>query len=173
MPLKVEAKQALVAEVNAVAVSAQSAVAAEYRGLTVAELTKLRVAARKADVYVKVVKNTLARRAVQGTEFECLREKLKGPLVLAFSRGDPGAAARVIKSFAKEHEKLVTVAVALGGALYSPKDIDRVAALPTLEQARAKVLGTLVAPAAQLVRLLAEPGARLARTLKARSEQAA
>jgi large subunit ribosomal protein L10 len=173
MPLKVEAKQALVAEVNSVAVAAQSAVAAEYRGLTVAELTKLRVAARKADVYVKVVKNTLARRAVQGTEFECLREKLKGPLVLAFSRGDPGAAARVIKSFAKEHEKLVTVAVALGGALYSPKDIDRVAALPTLEQARAKVLGTLVAPAAQLVRLLAEPGARLARTLKARSEQAA
>jgi large subunit ribosomal protein L10 len=173
MPLKVEAKQALVAEVNSVAVSAQSAVAAEYRGLTVAELTKLRVAARKADVYVKVVKNTLARRAVQGTEFECLREKLKVPLVLAFSRGDPGAAARVIKSFAKEHEKLVTVAVALGGALYSPKDIDRVAALPTLEQARAKVLGTLVAPAAQLVRLLAEPGARLARTLKARSEQAA
>jgi large subunit ribosomal protein L10 len=79
----------------------------------------------------------------------------------------------VIKSFAKEHEKLVTVAVALGGALYSPKDIDRVAALPTLEQARAKLLGTLVAPVAQLVRLLAEPGARLARTLKARSEQAA
>lgn len=173
MPLKVEAKQALVAEVNAVAVSAQSAVAAEYRGLTVAELTKLRVAARRADVYVKVVKNTLARRAVQGTEFECLGEKLKGPLVLAFSRHDPGAAARVIKSFAKEHEKLVTVAVALGGALYSPKDIDRVAALPTLEQARAKLLGTLVAPVAQLVRVLAEPGAMLARTLKARGEQAA
>ena len=173
MPLKVEAKQALVAEVNAVAASAQSAVAAEYRGLTVAELTKLRVAARKADVYVKVVKNTLARRAVQGTEFECLREKLKGPLVLAFSRRDPGAAARVIKSFAKEHEKLITVAVALGGALYSPRDIDRVASLPTLEQARAKLLGTLIAPAAQLVRVLAEPGAMLARTLKARGEKAA
>jgi large subunit ribosomal protein L10 len=173
MPLNVEAKQALVAEVNAVAASAQSAVAAEYRGLTVAELTQLRVAARKADVYVKVVKNTLARRAVQGTEFECLRDSLKGPLVLAFSRRDPGAAARVIKSFAKEHDKLVTVAVALGGALYGPRDIDRVAALPTLEQARAKLLGIFTAPIGQLVRVLAEPGAMLARTLKARGEQTA
>jgi large subunit ribosomal protein L10 len=124
-------------------------------------------------VYVKVVKNTLARRAVQGTEFECMRESLKGPLVLAFSRRDPGAAARVIKSFAKEHEKLVTVAVALGGTLYGPRDIDRVAALPTLEQARAQLLGILTAPIGQLVRVLAEPGAMLARTLKARGEQAA
>jgi large subunit ribosomal protein L10 len=173
MPLNIEAKKALVAEVNSVAASAQSAVAAQYRGLTVAELTQLRVAARKADVYLKVVKNTLAKRAVQGTEFECMRESFKGPLVLAFSRRDPGAAARVIKSFAKEHDKLVTVALALGGALYAPRDIDRVASLPTLDEARAKLLGTLQAPLAQLVRVLAEPGAMLARTLKARGEQAA
>ncbi|HEY5566798.1 MAG TPA: 50S ribosomal protein L10 [Gammaproteobacteria bacterium] len=173
MPLNIEAKKALVDEVNTVAASAQAAVAAEYRGLTVAEMTALRVAARKADVYVKVVKNTLAKRAVQGTDFECMRESFKGPLVLAFSRRDPGAAARVIKSFAKDHDKLVTVALALGGELYGAKDIDRVASLPTLDQARAKLLGTLQAPLGQLVRVLAEPAAMLARTLKARSEQAA
>jgi large subunit ribosomal protein L10 len=136
-------------------------------------MTALRVAARKADVYVKVVKNTLAKRAVQGTDFECMRESFKGPLVLAFSRRDPGAAARVIRSFAKDHDKLVTVALALGGELYGAGDIDRVASLPTLDQARAKLLGTLQAPMGQLVRVLAEPAAMLARTLKARSEQAA
>jgi large subunit ribosomal protein L10 len=173
MPLNIEAKKALVDEVNTVAASAQSAVAAEYRGLTVAEMTALRVVARKADVYVKVVKNTLAKRAVQGTDFECMRESFKGPLVLAFSRREPGAAARVIRSFAKDHDKLVTVALALGGELYGAGDIDRVASLPTLDQARAKLLGTLQAPIGQLVRVLAEPAAMLARTLKARSEQAA
>jgi len=173
MPLNIEAKKALVAEVASVAAAAHSAVAAEYRGLTVAEMTALRAAARKADVYLKVVKNTLAQRAVQGTEFECLRESLKGPLVLAFSRQDPGAAARVVKSFAKDHDKLVAVAVALAGQLYAARDLDRVASLPTLDEARAQLLGTLQAPLAQLVRTLAEPGAMLARTLKARGEQAA
>ena len=108
MALNMEAKQALVTEVNSVAATAQSAVAAEYSGLTVAEMTELRVQARKSGVFVKVVKNTLARRALAGTEFECMRERLKGPLVLAFSREDPGAAARVIKGFAKDHDKLVT-----------------------------------------------------------------
>ena len=173
MPLNIEAKKALVAEVNSVAASAESAVAAEYRGLTVAEMTELRVAARKADVYVKVVKNTLARRAVEGTDFQCMQEVFRGPLVLAFSRGDPGAAARIVKTFAKDHDKLVAVAVALGGELYEASDLDRVAALPTLDEARSMLLGTLQAPISQLVRTLAEPGAMLARTLKARSEQAA
>ena len=129
MPLSIEAKKAMVEEVSAVAASAQSAVAAEYRGLSVAEMTELRVAARNADVYLKVVKNTLARRAIAGTEFECMQESLKGPLVLAFAREDPGAAARVIKGFAKDHEKLVAVAVAIGGTLYGAADIDRVASL--------------------------------------------
>jgi len=173
MPLSIEAKKAMVEEVSAVAASAQSAVAAEYRGLSVGEMTELRVAARNADVYLKVVKNTLARRAIAGTEFECMQESLKGPLVLAFSREDPGAAARVIKGFAKDHEKLVAVVVAIGGALYGASDIDRVASLPTLDEARAKLLGTLQAPAAQLVRTLAEPAAMLARTLQARATQSA
>jgi large subunit ribosomal protein L10 len=173
MPLSIEAKKAMVQEVNAVAQSAHSAVAAEYRGLSVAEMTALRVAARNADVYLRVVKNTLARRAIEGTSFACMENSLRGPLVLAFSRTDPGAAARVIKGFAKDHDKLVTVALSIGGELYGAADIDRVAALPTLDEARAMLLRTFAAPATQLVRTLAEPAAMVARTLKARSEQAA
>jgi large subunit ribosomal protein L10 len=172
MPLSIESKRELVDEVSQVAASAHSAVAAEYRGLTVGELTELRVAARKSNVYLKVVKNTLARRAIEGTNFECMRSSLRGPLILAFSREDPGAAARVIKGFAKDHQKLVAVAIALGGELYSAADIDRVAALPTLDEARAMLLRTLQAPMSQLVRTLAEPAAMLARTLAARAEQA-
>ena len=168
-----EAKQAVVTEVAEVAKTAQSAVAAEYRGLTVAEMTKLRVSARQAGVYVRVVKNTLARRAIEGTSFECMKGSLKGPLVLAFSREDPGAAARVFKGFAKDHEKLVTVALSIGGELYPASDIDRVAALPTLNDARSSLLRALMAPMSQLVRTLAEPGGMLARTLKARGEQTA
>lgn len=173
MPLSIDAKRALVDEVSQVAASAQSAVAAEYRGLSVGEMTELRVQARKSDVYLKVVKNTLAKRAIEGTAFECLKPSLSGPLILAFSREDPGAAARVIKGFAKDHEKLVAVAVALGGELYSAADLDRVASLPTLDEARAMLLGTLMAPMSQLVRTLAEPAAMLARTISQRSEQTA
>ena len=171
MSLSVEAKQAVVTEVAAVAKTAQSAVAAEYRGLTVAEMTKLRVSARQAGVYVRVVKNTLARRAVEGTSFECMKGSLKGPLVLAFSREDPGAAARIVKGFAKEHDKLVTVALSIGGELYPASDLDRLASLPTLTDARTMLVRVLNAPLTQLVRTLAEPAAMLARTLKARSEQ--
>jgi large subunit ribosomal protein L10 len=173
MSLNIEAKQAVVTEVNSVAATAQSAVAAEYRGLTVAEMTEFRVAARQSGVYVKVVKNTLARRAIAGTDFECMQGSLKGPLVLAFSREDPGAAARVVKGFAKDHEKLVPVALSIGGELYAASELDRLASLPTLDEARASLLRLLNAPATQLVRTLAEPAAMLARTLKARSEQAA
>jgi large subunit ribosomal protein L10 len=171
MALNIEAKKALVAEVAEVAASAQSAVAAEYRGLTVSEMTELRVAARNAGVFLKVVKNTLARRAVEGTSFECMQGSFKGPLVLAFSREDPGAAARVVKAFAKDHDKLVTVALAVGGELYAAGDLDRLASLPTLDEARSMLLGVLQAPLSQLVRTLAEPGAMLARVLQARTQQ--
>jgi large subunit ribosomal protein L10 len=171
MSLNVEAKQAVVAEVAEVAKTAHSAVAAQYRGLTVAEMTKFRVAARQAGVYVRVVKNTLARRAIEGTSFECMKASLKGPLVLAFSREDPGAAARIVKGFAKEHDKLVTVALSIGGELYPASDLDRLASLPTLTDARAMFVRVLNAPMTKLVRTLAEPAAMLARTLKARSEQ--
>jgi large subunit ribosomal protein L10 len=172
MALDFQSKQALVAEVASVAATAQSAVAAEYRGLTVAEMTSLRASARNSGVYVKVVKNTLARRAIEGTDFECMKDSLKGPLLLAFSREDPGSAARLMKDFAKEHEKLVTVSVSIGGQVYGASDLERLASLPTLDEARAMLLRVLQAPMSQLVRLLNEPGAMLARTLKARSEQA-
>ena len=171
MSLTVEAKQAVVTEVAEVARTAHSAVAAEYRGLTVAEMTKFRVAARQAGVYVRVVKNTLARRAVEGTSFECMQGSFKGPLVLAFSREDPGAAARVVKGFAKEHDKLKTVALSIGGELFPASDLDRLASLPTLNDARTMLVRVLNAPLTQLVRTLVEPAAMLARTLKARSEQ--
>ena len=170
MALRLEDKQALVEEVNAIAASALSAIAAEYRGMSVAQITELRAKARSQGVYVRVVKNTLARRAVEGTEFACLKDTLKGPLILAFSREDPGAAARICKDFAKGNEKLVTKAVAIGGALYGPADLERLASLPTLDQARAMLLGVLQAPAAKLVRTLAEPPALVARVLAARGK---
>lgn len=171
MPLNLEQKKALVDEVREVASGAHSAVAAEYRGLSVDQMTEFRARARNEDVYVKVVKNTLARRAIEGTEFECLSDALKGPLVLAFSRQDPGAAARVVKDFAKDNDKLVTTAVAVGGTAYPAADLERLASLPNLEQARAMLLGVFQAPLSQLVRTLAEPGAMLARVLAAKGEQ--
>jgi hypothetical protein len=116
MALRLEDKKALVAEVNEVAASAYSALAAEYRGLTVSEMTELRKQARDQGVYMRVVKNTLAKRAIEGTEFECMQQGLEGPLVLAFSQEDPGAAARVFKAFAKDHDKLVTRLVSIGDA---------------------------------------------------------
>lgn len=170
MALKLEDKKALVAEVNAIAASAQSAIAAEYRGMTVAQITDFRARARKEGVYVRVVKNTLARKAVEGTEFACLKEALRGPMILAFSREDPGAAARIVKEFAKGNDKLVTRAVAVGGTLYGPQDLERLASLPTLDQARAMLLGVLNAPLAQFVRTIAEPGALVARVLAARGK---
>jgi large subunit ribosomal protein L10 len=167
MALRLDDKKAMVAEVAAVAATAQSVVAAEYRGLTVTQMTDLRSQARKSGVYLRVVKNTLARKAIAGTQFECVGDSLKGPLVLAFSKEDPGAAARLVKAFAKANDKLKTTVVSLGGTLLSAADLDRVASLPTLEAARATLLGTLQAPLGQLVRTIAEPHTGLVRALAA------
>lgn len=167
MALRLEDKQALVAEVNEVAAHALSAVAAVYSGMTVAQMTALRVKARNEGVYVRVVKNTLAKRAIAGTEFECLADSLVGPIILAFSQEDPGAAARVIKEFAKDCEDLVTQAVAIGGAVYPASDLDRLAKMPTLNQARAQLLGLMQAPAGKFVRTIAEPQAKFVRLLAA------
>jgi large subunit ribosomal protein L10 len=167
MALRLDDKKALVAEVAAVAANAQSVVAAEYRGLTVTQMTDLRAKARKSGVYLRVVKNTLARKAIAGTQFECVGKSLKGPLVLAFSKDDPGAAARLVKAFAKDNDKLVPTLVSLGGSALTAKDLDKVASLPTLEIARATLLGALQAPVGKLVRTVAEPHARLVRALAA------
>jgi large subunit ribosomal protein L10 len=171
LALNLEDKKALVAEVSEVAAKALSVVAAEYRGLTVSQMTDLRTKARAAGVYMRVVKNSLARKAVTGTSFECISPVLKGPLVLAFSKDDPGAAARVVKAFAKDNDKLVTTAVSIGGQLLTPKDLDRVASLPTREQALAILMGVLKAPIQKLVGTLAGTPSKLVRTLAAVRDQ--
>jgi len=173
MALRLEDKKTFVKEVNAVAGDSLSAVAAEYRGLTVAEMTELRKEARNSGVYMRVVKNTLARRAIEGTDFECMTASLKGPLLLAFAKEDPGAAARVIREFAKEHEALKAVSLSIGGQLMPASDLEKLAELPTLDQARAMLLGILIAPMTQMVRTLAEPSAMLARTMSARAADGA
>jgi large subunit ribosomal protein L10 len=167
MPLNLEGKKALVEEVSAVAAKALSVVAAEYRGLTVTQMTELRSKARASGVYMRVVKNTLARKALVGTAFEPVGPKLKGPLVLAFSKDDPGAAARVVKAFAKDHEKLVATLVSLGGEVFPGKDLEKVASLPTRAQALSQLLGVLKAPIQKFVSTLAAPNQKLVRTIAA------
>jgi len=167
MPLNLEDKKALVTEVSAIAATAQSAVAAEYRGLSVGQMTELRAKARAQGVYMRVVKNTLARKALAGTSFESLGPRLKGPLVLAFSKDDPGAAARVVKAFTKDNEKLVATHVSLGGQVLPGSDLEKVASLPTREQALSQLLGLLKAPIEKFVRTLAAPQTKLVRTLAA------
>jgi len=171
MALNLEGKKALVAEVSEVAATAQSVVAAEYRGLTVAQMTDLRSKARAQGVYMRVVKNTLARKALEGTSFECIGPTLKGPLVLAFSKNDPGAAARVIRAFAKDNDKLVATGVSLGGSLLPGKDLDKVANLPTRDQALAILMGTMKAPIQKLAGTLAAAPSKLVRTLAAVRDQ--
>lgn len=171
MSLNLEQKQVVVAEVNKVAATALSAIGAEYRGLRVGDMTRLRNEARKNGVHLRVVRNTLARRAVAGTPFECMSEGLVGPLVLAFSREDPGAAARVIGDFAKTNDKLVVKVVALQGKLLSPADVVRLASLPTKDQAISMLMAVMKAPVEKLVRTLAEPHARLVRTVAAIRDQ--
>ena len=171
VPLSLEGKKAVVAEVHEVARTAHSAVAAEYSGLTVAQMTQLRVQARGSGVYVRVVRNTLARRALEDTDFACMRDELVGPLVLAFSKEEPGAAARVIKDFSKANEKLVVKLVSVEGKLLEPKAIDMLASLPTKDEAIAQLMSVMIAPISKFVRTLAEPHSRLVRTLGAIRDQ--
>lgn len=171
MPLNLEDKKVLVAEVTEVAKTALSVVAAEYRGLTVSQMTDLRAKARAQGVYMRVVKNTLARKALAGTAFEPVGPKLKGPLVLAFSKDDPGAAARVVKAFSKDNEKLVATLVSIGGDVLSAKDLEKVASLPTRDQARAQLLGLLTAPLQQLAAVVAAPGQDLVRVIAAYADK--
>jgi large subunit ribosomal protein L10 len=165
--LNLEGKKAVVAEVAEVAANAYSAIAAEYRGLTVSEMTELRVAARKQDVYIRVVRNTLARRAVEGTEFACMQEGMTGPLVYGFSMEDPGAVARVMGDFAKENDKFEVKMVSLGGQLFPASELDRLAKMPTKEQAISMFMGTLKAPIEKFVRTLQAPTSKMVRTFAA------
>ncbi len=171
MSLSLKDKKAIVAEVSEVAASAYSAVGAEYIGLTVGEMTDLRTEARKAGVYLRVVKNTLARRAVEGSEFECIQKGLIGPVILAFSQEDPGAAARVISNFSKENKKLVVRFVAVGGHLLEASQIKAVADLPTKEQAIGQLMGLMKGPIEKLARTMSEIPTKLVRAIAAVRDQ--
>jgi large subunit ribosomal protein L10 len=156
MALNLTQKQDVVAEVAKVAASAHSLVAAEYAGTTVEQMTAMRKKARETGVYLRVVKNTLASRAVAGTEYECVKDALVGPLLYAFSTEEPGAAGRLIKEFAKGNDKLVAKVVSVEGKLLPAAHVDVLASLPTREQALA-----------MLARVLAEPASMFARVVKA------
>lgn len=165
--LKLEDKKAIVNEVAEVARQAVSLIAAEYCGLTVAQLTGLRKSARHAGVYMHVVRNTLARRALEGTQFACIQPELVGPLVLAFSKEDPGAAARLFKEFIKENEQFKIKGLVIDNQLLLPKDLNKLASLPTRLEGIAQLMSVLKAPITKFVRTVAEPHAKLVRTLAA------
>ena len=167
MALSLAEKKVVVAEVAEVAGTAHSAVAAAYRGLTVTEINNLRAKARADNVYLRVVKNTLARRALEGTEFECMSDGLIGPLLLAFSQSDPGSAARVLRDFAKANDKLVIKLAAVGGQLLAGRDIGRLADLPTRDQAISLLMAVMKAPVQKLARTLNEVPGKLVRTVAA------
>ena len=171
MSLTLEQKKAIVAEVAEVAAKSPSAIAAEYIGLNVAEISELRKNARDAGIYLKVVRNTLAKRALENTRFDCMRDGLVGPLLLAFSNDEPGSAAKVIRDFKKDNEKLVVKLIASEGRLLDVSDLERLAKLPSLDEARSMFLGVLKAPMGKLVRVLAEPEAKFARLLAAKRDQ--
>jgi large subunit ribosomal protein L10 len=160
MALNLSQKQEVVAELAQVAAKAHSLVAAEYAGITVGQMTAMRKKARETGVYLKVVKNTLASRAVVGTEFECVKDALVGPLLYAFSTEEPGAAGRLIKEFAKSNDKLQAKVVSMSGKLMPGSDLDKLASLPTRDQAIAMLLSVLVEPATRVARVFKAIGVK-------------
>lgn len=173
MTLTLAAKKAVVEEVNTIASKAISAVVADYRGLTVNQMTKLRSEARKAGIYLRVVPNNLARRAFEKTDFACLNEQLTGPLFVALSTEAPSDAARLLKDYSKTFDKLQVKAISVSGKVYGAEHLDYVASLPTRDEAIAKLMYVMKAPVEKFVRTLAEPYAKLVRTVAAVKDQKA
>lgn len=171
MALRLEQKQVIVAEVREATAHALSAVLADYRGMDAGQLTDLRRRARESGVYLRVVRNTLLQRAVAGTEYECLAEAADGPTMLALSTEDPGAVARLLKDASKEFETLAVKALSVGGQLFGAEEIDRLASLPTREQAIAQVMAVLKGPITKLARTLHEVPAKLTRLVAAIRDQ--
>ena len=167
MALRLEQKQQVVEEVRTAAQQAQAAVLADYRGLTAGEMTRLRAEARNRGVYLRVVRNSLVRRAVAGSELQCLNDALAGPTLLALSQDEPGSAARLLKDFAEDHNALEVKALSIGGTLLEAEALDRVAALPRRDEALGLLLAVMQAPVAKLARTLNEVPAKLVRTLAA------
>jgi len=169
--IRLEDKQQIVSEVNQAASSALSAVLADYRGVTVEDMTALRKNARANKVYLRVVRNTLLKRAVADTEFECIQEVLVGPTILAFSQEDPGAAARVLKDFAKENDDFEIKALSVGGQLMDASQIDVLAKLPTMDQARSMLMSVMLAPVTKLARTMNEVPSKVTRAVAAVRDQ--
>lgn len=171
MAIRLEDKQQIVSEVNQAASSALSAVLADHRGVTVEDMTALRKNARENKVYLRVVRNTLLKRAVADTEFECIQEVLVGPTILALSQEDPGAAARVLKDFAKENDEFEIKALSIGGNLLEANQIDVLAKLPTLDQARSMLMSVMLAPITKLARTANEVPSKVTRAVAAVRDQ--
>ena len=170
MALKLEDKKVIVAEVNEAAGSALSAVIADYRGMKVGALTEMRGKARDGKIYLRVVRNTLAKLAVAGTEFECLTDALVGPSLIGFSLEEPSAAAKLFKETAKENDSLEVRALAIGGYLLDASQLDAVAKLPTKDEAIAMLMSVMTAPVTKFVRTLNEVPGKLVRAVAAVGE---
>jgi large subunit ribosomal protein L10 len=169
--IRLEDKKAIVAEVNETATSALSLVVADARGVTVDGMTALRKDARESNVTLRVVRNTLARRALEGTEYECITGSLSGPSLFGFSMEDPGAAARLFKDFAKENKLFEVKALAVSGQMLGAEQLDVLAKLPTRDQALAILMSVMKAPATKLVQTMNEVPGKLVRTLAAVRDQ--
>lgn len=171
MALNLEDKKAIVADVNETASNAVSLVIADARGVNVVDLTELRKQARENNVDLRIVKNSLAKRAFQGTDFECIEGALAGPSLFGFSMDDPGAAARLFKDFAKTNEKFEVKALSISGQLLEKEQLDVLASLPTLEQALGQLVSVMIAPVTKLVRTLNEVPTKVTRVVAAVRDQ--
>lgn len=171
MAIRLEDKKQIVSEVNEAATSALSAVLADYRGVSVADLTSLRKSARENGVFLRVVRNTLLKRAVASTDYECLNPVLSGPTILAFSMEDPGAAARVLKDFAKGNDKFEVKALSIGGKLLGANQLDALASLPTYDQAVSMLMSVMLAPVTKLARTFNEVPTKVTRAVAAVRDQ--
>ena len=170
MPLTIEQKKVVVEELNSIASLSVSAAIAEYRGLNVAEITKLRTRARESGVYLKVVKNSLSKKALADTNFECLTQALQGPIIIALSADNLASPARLFKDFGKDYEHLKTVGLAIDGDAYPSSDLDRIARLPTRDEAYSIIAGLMKAPIEKALRTLNEVPIKLARLILAIKE---
>lgn len=164
-------KQAIVAELAQVAARSVSAIAADYRGLPVADLTQLRTQARKNGIHMRVYKNTLAILALKDSAFACMEKALRGPVVLFFSLDDPGSAARLLRDFIKTHENFKICGLALGGELLSADRLKAVASLPSRHEALSRLAAVIKAPVTKFVRTLQEPYAQVVRVFAAVRDQ--
>ena len=171
MAIGLEDKKAIVAEVNETATSALSLVIADARGVTVDGMTALRKDVREHNVTLRVVRNTLARRAFEGTEYECVTDSLAGPSLFGFSMEDPGAAARIFKDFAKEQDNFEVKALAVSGQMLGAEQLDVLAKLPTRDQALAMLMSVMKAPVTKLVQTMNEVPGKLVRTVAAVRDQ--